>query len=351
MKSRFSKISLMIVVISILALAVGGASGQDSAPAFTVYSEDPVIQHGDYHVTWDHLYTDPGAVTFYDGQFHIFRNAFNAWPGAVDIAYATSPDGQTWTAQGDGPVMTSDQVSYAGLAALASSVLVQDDGTWVLYFYTWSNIGPHPSSVIGRATASQPTGPWTADTEPVLTTGSAGSWDENQVLAPSVVRTEDGYVMYYTGLEANGVTSAMIGMATSSDGIRWTKYDDPATTDAPFAESDPVFKAGDSGAWDDLFVEQPRVQQTPDGWVMLYRAAHSIPRNHALGIATSADGLTWTRSEANPVLTPRSVTGGQGMWYTDLLYNDGTYYLYFELQRNGLIGTNIFLAKHTGDLP
>src|SRR6185436_19294128 len=105
MKKRFATLSLIGIMISIFALAAGGASGQEStpttgSPAFIPTSNDPVIQHGGFRVTWDHLYTDPGAVTYYDGLFHIFRNAFNAWPDAVNIAYATSPEGETWTAQG-----------------------------------------------------------------------------------------------------------------------------------------------------------------------------------------------------------------------------------------------------------
>lgn len=32
-----------------------------------------------------------------------------------------------------------DDLDYVGVTALASSALVQDDGTWVLYFYTWDD--------------------------------------------------------------------------------------------------------------------------------------------------------------------------------------------------------------------
>jgi len=59
------------------------------------------------------------------------------------------------------------------------------------------------------------------DPKPVLEPGSKGSWDEVRVDTPSVVKTDDGYAMYYAGASADGVI--MIGMATSSDGITWKK--------------------------------------------------------------------------------------------------------------------------------
>jgi hypothetical protein len=42
-----------------------------------------------------------------------------------------------------------------------------------------------------------------------------------------------------------------IGYATSTDGIMWTKYDNPATTNPPYAESDPVLVPGSPGTYDD----------------------------------------------------------------------------------------------------
>ena len=49
-----------------------------------------------------------------------------------------------------------------------------------------------------------------------------------------------------------------IGYATSSDGIAWTKYDDPSTTAPPYAESDPVLGLG-PGSFETVWVYFPQV--------------------------------------------------------------------------------------------
>jgi hypothetical protein len=324
---------------------------EQAGPIFTVFSNRPVVMHG-APGAWDDRYTDPGAVFYTNGQFQMLRNGFRNWPAAVQWGYVSSPDGYTWTKQSDQPVFTTAQVPYAGVAALASSGLVLDDGTWVIYFQTYGD-GPGASWAIGRATAPGPTGPWVPHAAPVVRPGPAGAWDDRQVTAPSVVRTETGYVMYYEGVGQSGV--GMIGQASSPDGLHWTKYDDPATTDSARVASDPVFVPGEPGTWDSpegIGVQRPRVQHTPDGWVMLYRGGVGPPANLALGYALSADGIHWVRSENNPVLRARDIPGGTGIYFSNLVYHEGTYFVFWEVTRGTTNDvSDIYLATHQGPLP
>lgn len=335
-----------LLLLTVLMVVLGGslilpAFAQDEVPEvhplFTLANEMPIVARGDTR-SWDYTYTDPGAVVYHDGQFHMFRNGFNGWPSSVQIGYLVSDDGVNWTEPQDDPVIRTLDVDFAEIAALASSVLVEDDGTWVLYFYTWNTRrGQNGLSAIGRATAPEPLGPWTIDAEPVLTPSGEG-WDATSVTAPSVIKTEDGYVMYYSGYDEND--TQRIGRATSADGIMWIK------DEAPVLEAEAEWEG---------FAHQPHVVVTPDGWVMLYRTIGSqaaAPGGMRLNIATSEDGITWTRYAENPVFAAAEVQGAQVFWWSALAYNDGSYYLYVEITPATSRGnTDIFVLTYTGTLP
>ena len=351
--SRLVRYLLVAALVAVIAPLTNHVQAQSTSanPGFTVYGDSPVLHRGP-DGSWNETYTDPGAVFYYNGLFHMFYNGFNGWPASVQIGYATSPDGYTWTKQGQDPVLKTDQVSYAKVAALASSALVTADGTWVLYMYTWDerNSFLSASGRIARATATNPMGPWTVDPTPILEPGSAGEWDDLRVDAPSVVKTDNGYTMYYAGTNQAG--DSMIGMATSTDGVHWTKYKDATLTDSAFAESAPVFQsAADHTAWDGTRVHQPRVEHTPDGWVMVYRSVvFGNPSTIALGVALSADSIHWTRSKLNPIVEAPKVFAKAGFWYTALAYHDNTYFLYIEAQPGTIGETEVFLTTHQGPL-
>jgi predicted GH43/DUF377 family glycosyl hydrolase len=333
----FSAVLLLFSMVSL----VYAQDNSGSTPLFTPYEGSPVIEHGETG-TWNASFNEPGAVIFHDGQFHMFRTGYSYWPNASSIDYLTSPDGLTWTGSNE-PVFTTDEVSYAGLSIGASSVLVEEDGTWVLYFYIYdTGSWPLTLGAIGRATADDPLGPWTPMDAPVLLPGAEGEWDGLQVSHPNVLRTDDGYVMYYSGYSTmRSRPTRTIGMATSDDGIVWTKYDDPTTTEAPFAESDSILIADQD--WEGREVFMPRVQSSGDGWVMIYKATQQ-----GLGLALSEDGIQWSKVENNPVVAATDL-GSNLIGFTTLLRTENDYYLYME--GSTIQGkTDIYVAIHEGNL-
>jgi len=302
-----------------------------SAPGFTVHDSTPVFEGG-ASAAWDARIASPGAIVFHDGLFHMFYTGTTDWSQPVSIGYATSEDGSTWERTNE-PVLTPDAVDYAFFAIMSSSVLVEDDGTWVMYFYTQNTSDRQGAGAIGRATAPGPTGPWTPDDVPALQPGSYDAWDEYSVRNPNVVKTDDGYAMYYTGItRLEDQWRASIGLATSPDGIIWTKHDDPATTDEAFAGSDIVFPSGISvreAGW----VCDPHVWRTPGEWRMVHFGTPRFDRNESLGYATSTDGIAWSPFEDAQVFIHQAIRGGTRSGDTALLYHDGTYYLYYRLLR------------------
>jgi predicted GH43/DUF377 family glycosyl hydrolase len=321
------------------------ASADDSraeTPPLTLAKQDPIIEAGDGGA-WSRSLHNSGAVIFHNGQFHMFRNGYPALPGNAVIGYATSPDGVHWNHYEDNPVMRTEDVPYAPQMIMASSVHVESDGKWVMYFLIWDT--QQVPGAIGRATASSPTGPWIPDAEPVLLPGGEGAWDSAQVTQPIVLFDEaaKNYLMYYTGVDERNVER--IGLATSQDGINWTKYKDPSADSGPTTESDPILEPGSSGEWDEAGAARGRVVRSPDGYVMIYRTP-AVGLGFTYGLAFSADGIQWTKYEDNPILKRDDIPNARGLFYPTFVYHDGDYYFYIEAYSGS---SSIYLLK--GQVP
>jgi len=305
---------------------------------------------------WESAFIDPGAVIFHDGQFHMFYNGISGWPAHVMVGYATSPDGENWTRMTDEPVFTGEGIDYTGVSVFVTSVVVADDGTWMLYFYTIDTGNFSGPGKIGRATATSPFGPFVADPAPVLLPGPEGSWDDHAVLHPTVIKTETGYSMYYDGNRGDSAEQhdRQIGLALSEDGATWTKYDVPTTTATIVAESDPILKPGGFGTWDNDRVMDANVMQTPDGLVMIYESSHFLPDrqrwDYRLGVALSDDGINWTRPEDNQFLSTFMDTGWSNIYLVTAVYHENRTYLYFDVQASSTSPTAIYFSSFDGSL-
>ena len=310
------------IILTVLFLFSLPVSAQAEMP-FTLEGdgETPVIEHVSAienlaNYPYIEQYTDPGAVIYHEGQFHMFRNGFTGWPAPVWIHYMVSEDGIAWEQASNEPILLSDDVVYADVAILASSVIVEADGTWVLYFYTWNSLsGNFSNGAIGRATAENPAGPWTVDDEPVFLPGESGSFSERGVSSPFVLQTEDGYRMYFDGYNSRGIRS--IGLAYSEDGITWeTDADNPIMT----AEQD----------WEGNTVHQARLIELDEGYLMIYRSATGGRGGMRLGYASSNDGIAWERVDS-PILAPDELENHQAFYFTAVARVDSTVYLFIEL--------------------
>ncbi|GJM41687.1 MAG: hypothetical protein DHS20C20_19690 [Ardenticatenaceae bacterium] len=306
----------------------------DIQNALTLYSETAVIEREP-----GNKYLNGGAVIFHDEQFHMFSNFFNSWPGETITYYYTSSDGRSWTRAQEEPLFTVADVPLDGRGALVLSGLVRPDGTWVLYYHTFTS-GSAPGE-IGVATASDPIGPWTFRRTAVLTPGSSGEWDELQVMRVNVLPFEDGYIMYYAGI--NRQSESRIGLAFSDDGISWEKYDDPTTSEAPYGESDPVLEP--ILEWEGKWLGRPEVVQSADGLVMLYEGSGG----NQTGLAVSQDGILFERYAANPILTQDNMVEGF-TFFQGAFFHENDIYFYLIEAGNGRVGTDIFLYTLEGSL-
>jgi predicted GH43/DUF377 family glycosyl hydrolase len=272
-----------------------------------VFDPDPVVTPES--VGLSSLYINPGAVIERDGTLHMFPNLFSRWPGRVAVPHLTSTDGVTWATDATAAALSSDDFPMANPGIDVSTGFVTDDGPWVLIFETVSTSTPW---VIGRASAPSPQGPWTIDPEPIVTPGSSGSWDAGGVQWPSVVRTGDGWSMYYAGFDAPQGGTGSIGLATSTDGVTWVKRESP------------VLEA--SELWEGRSLDRPRVVQTPDGLAMVYAGRDLTDR----GLATSTDGLSWTRIPGPAIERADFPVSGRS-WDSALIYRGDDLELFLEI--------------------
>ena len=272
---------------------------------FHIAGDSPVIPRS---IVPDRTAILPAAIAVDGETYHAWIVAFASTPGTQDIHHLTSSDATTWTAQLDDSLAALSD-GFADPGALPTSVVDTGDG-WAMY-YTGVREPEVEGWDIWRATAPGPDGPWTAGAEPVLRRGSAGAWDAGGLDFPSVVATEDGFAMFYSGIPSIERETGSIGQATSADGIEWAKNDDPATTDEAFGESDPVVTPGLCGAFDERAIHQPRVLASANGWVMVYAGyAGDINSRPQVGFGDSVDGVTWACEWPSPALDTSGLTGG-----------------------------------------
>jgi predicted GH43/DUF377 family glycosyl hydrolase len=161
-------------------------------------------------------------------------------------------------------------------------------------------------------------------------------WENVAVMCPHVLfdDTTQIYRMWYSGGEQHEPNA--IGYATSTDGLRWTKND-----------NNPIFRPIASNDWEKERVTACQVIRQDDWHLMFYIGFRD--QDHAqIGVARSKDGVTdWNRHPLNPILRP-----GKGHWDHDAVYKpfaifDGTKWLLWYNGRRGGV-EQIGLAIHPG---
>jgi len=190
-----------------------------------------------------------GAVIKDGGTYKLWYTGVNA-SGTYQIGYATSNDGRNWNKHGL-PVLSPSASSTWDGYHVGTPAVIKDGGIYKMWYNAANASGTVAS--IGYATSTDGVN-WTKHSSgsPVLGYGNAGTWDSLAVRYPAVVKISDtDYRMWYTGQNVSSTSSApMIGYATSSNGIVWSKYYNPDRAGNPlYAESSPVIWNGAPGSW------------------------------------------------------------------------------------------------------
>ena len=129
----------------------------------------------------------------------------------------------------------------------------------------------------------------------------------------SVIKVDSTYHMFYDA-------GIFIGHSTSPDGLNWT----PTT----------LALEKSAAAWDNGSVGVPLVWKEGATWYMIFMGRDSTPTVYKAGLATSANGITWTKEATNPILEGTAEAWDAGnveIW--GIMKVGATYYGYYDSER------------------
>ena len=147
---------------------------------------------------------------------------------------------------------------------------------------------------------------------------SASGFDAHRVVNPIVIYQNSTYYLYYGGSDINLKSHYEIGMATSSDGINWTRN-----------LSNPIISRGlihQAGSYISFF------EDVDNTYKLFYNSLDYDGTNwiqpQQMNIATSLDLTTWTKDASNPIYTWDS---SAELFSGTSVYRDGkTYIMYYN---------------------
>jgi len=156
---------------------------------------------------------------------------------------------------------------------------------------------------------------------PIINIGISGSWDDVHVSAPCVTSENGIYIMWYAGYNGSNWN---IGKATSDDGENWEKF-----------LNNPIFTP-DASNFQENHVHTPMVIKENSLYKMWYSSSPNDISNFTIKLATSPDGINWTRHGV--VLSPDQTWEINGVVDPSVLKIDSTYHMWY----NGWSNTGVW---------
>ena len=253
----------------------------------------------------------------------------------VRIGYAYSSNGINWTKYGNNPVLGPTPSEWDCVGIETVSVIIDDDAPLSERYKMWyAGVGEFSGGLykFGYAYSSDGINWVKYENNPILEAGPSNSWESGSPEGPTVIKDDNGvFKMWYGGVDTvnNGQLTdyrSNIGYAWSVDGKSWEKYPD-----------NPVLLTGNWGKWDAAVIQDPFVMKMDGIYYMWYSGfpewieGTDLTGIYQIGLAYSSDGITWTKSENNPVLKK----GSNGSWedvlvgFPSIILENGVLRMYY----------------------
>lgn len=262
-----------------------------------------------------------------------------SWRDYRSIGYTKSPDGIHW----EKPliVLKPDSESSWESDEVNRPTVIFKDGKYMMWYS--GQLDPYVDkgiSCIGFAESTDGIH-WTRANNPVLV--PEGGWEKHSVMCPHVLFDDaDGkYKMWYAAGDNHEPDA--IGYSESLDGINWTRHGSPIVMPDP------------NNLWEQHKVVAPCVVKD-GGYFYMFYVGHLHEERAQVGIARSIDGITgWEKCPHNPIIAP-----DQGSWDSVAVYKPFAihmkqgwmlWYNGAAYQKNIWVFEQIGLAMHdNGDL-
>ncbi len=152
---------------------------------------------------------------------------------------------------------------------------------------------------------------------PVFKPGAPGSWESISADCQTVLYHAGTYYMWYSGTPQG--LNAQQGLATSPDGIHWTRHPD-----------NPVLRLGAAGTWDSsILICQHVLFDNEENVFKMWYLGGSPAGVFGIGLATSPDGAVWTKYAGNPVMRTTEAWEGTTVEGHTLLKMNGVYKMWY----------------------
>ncbi len=200
--------------------------------------------------------------------------------GVGTIGYAESKNGISWATVGNGPVIKTGSQGSWDMGMVTPGPVIKEDGIYKMYYS--GAVEAHLIGQIGLATSSDGIH-WQKYPKPII---QAGSGWETSINANSLVKKDGVYYLYYVGLGSSNTLRQ--GLATSTDGINWKKY-----------EGNPILSPTEGWEYKGSYYSSVIFENGI--FKMVYM--NNQTNDTGFGKAVSTDGIHWTKDSNNPYFT------------------------------------------------
>ncbi len=158
---------------------------------------------------------------------------------------------------------------------------------------------------------SEPSATNTQSTNGRLAVGLTGSGDSANISNPFVLKDDEQYIMYYVATDGSQSPWAYsMFMATSPDGLTWTKVDNSNAPRTNGTSEEGHLTIGLPGSGDSGSIFDMSVIKVNGEYYMWYTGWDGT--NTRIYMAGSSDGLNWTKVDnSTPVVSDNSTSNGR----------------------------------------